>query len=88
LPLTTFRRVRGLVHQDTDAVHPPRLLRIGHERRGEDASSQRADERPSIQYPPLAGRFILPEWSWEASGSTLHQGGERVDLDSFAESVG
>ncbi len=50
LPLTTFRRVRGFVHQDTDAPHPPRLLRGGGERRGEETASQATEERSPVYH--------------------------------------
>jgi hypothetical protein len=36
LPQASLRRVRGLFPQDADAIHLPRLLRPGGERRGED----------------------------------------------------
>jgi hypothetical protein len=50
LPLTTFRRVRGFVRQDPDAVHPLRLLRGGGERRGEETASQATEERSPVYH--------------------------------------
>jgi hypothetical protein len=35
-----------------------RRLRLGGERRGEEATSQGAKECASIQYGPLAGRIV------------------------------
>ena len=77
---TIFRRVRGLFIKDTDCgtPSPPAAPRRRAARRGGFQSACRRTSL-SIQYPPLAGRRNR---SWEASGSTLHQGGERVDLDS------
>jgi len=44
LQLTAFRRVRGgFVRQDTDAVHLPRLLGLGGERRHEQGEEQEKD---------------------------------------------
>ena len=50
LPQMPVRRVRSLVRQDTDAVHLPRLLRLGGERRGEEAGQSGSEECPPVHH--------------------------------------
>jgi hypothetical protein len=49
-PRDLFRRRDGANAQDSDPPDLPYLLRLGHERRGEGATSDHANKRSSVHY--------------------------------------
>ena len=50
LPQANLRRVGGLFPQDADAIHLPRLLRLGGERRGERTGQRGHQKAAAVHY--------------------------------------